>query len=331
MAERTTDPTARALQLLSLLQIHRFWPGNELAERLGVSARTLRRDVDRLRELGYDVDATPGIAGGYRLAAGSHLPPLLLDDDEAVAIAVGLRAASGAAIEGIEETSVRALAKLEQVLPDHLRRRVSALDEQTVSMRWADDGARTSPDTLAVLSLTCRDSEQAQFDYVDRDGASTRRLVEPHRLVAAGRRWYLLAFDLRRDDWRTFRLDRIEGVRRAGPRFTPRPIPGGDAAKFVEQTFGARRDPAHRVELVVEGPVDAVAAACRWISDDVAAIDDGRTRAVLRSDSAEWIAAVVARLAVEHSLQLEASAEVAGVLRDLGEQLVTLGATRSGG
>jgi predicted DNA-binding transcriptional regulator YafY len=198
-------------------------------------------------------------------------------------------------------------------------------------MAWADDGARTSPETLAVLSLSCRDSEQAQFDYVDRDGAATRRLVEPHRLVAAGRRWYLVAFDLRRDDWRTFRLDRIEGVRRAGPRFTPRPIPGGDAATFVAQTFGERRDPAHRAEVVVDGPQDVVASACRWISDDVAATDDGRTRALLRSDSAEWIAAVIARLAVEHPVRVDPSDEVARVLRGLGERLSAFGSSSSMG
>src|SRR5436189_1768994 len=163
-------PASRVLQLLSLLQTHKFWPGTELAEHLEVSPRTVRRDVDRLRERGYPVDATPGVAGGYRLAAGAHLPPLLLDDDEAVAIAVGLGAAAGASIEGIEETSVRALAKLEQVLPDRLRRRVNAVHTNVSSMRWGGDQATVDADALAVLALACRDNEQVRFDYTRRDG-----------------------------------------------------------------------------------------------------------------------------------------------------------------
>src|SRR5688572_5838872 len=171
-----TDPTTRVLELLGLLQTHRFWPGPELAGRLAVSERTLRRDIDRLRALGYPVDATPGAAGGYRLAAGAHMPPLLLDDDEAVAIAVGLRAAAGASIAGIEETSVRALAKLEQVLPDRLRRRVGAVHGTVVPLRWGGGaGPLIDPEALAVLSQACRDREQARFDYQRRDGEAGRR------------------------------------------------------------------------------------------------------------------------------------------------------------
>lgn len=320
MADRTTDPTARILQLLSLLQIHRFWPGNDLAERLGVSPRTVRRDVERLRELGYDVDATPGAAGGYRLAAGSTLPPLLLDDEEAVAIAVGLRAASGAAIEGIEETSVRAMAKLEQVLPEHLRRRVAALDQQTVSLRWGDDGVRIAPETLALLSLTCRDAEQAQFDYTARDGVETRRLVEPHRLVSVGRRWYLVAYDLRRDGWRTFRLDRIGDARRAGPRFERRQIPGGDAGEFVQRSMGSR-PLAHSIELDVHGPEHEVARTCRWIDSEVEALGDRRCRVVLRSDSTTWLAVTIAELAAEHPVELDADGELRQVLGDMCARL----------
>ena len=161
----TTDPTARTLRLLTLLQTYKFWSGAELAGRLEVSERTLRRDVDRLRELGYPVEATPGAAGGYRLAAGAHLPPLVLDDDEAVAIAVGLRAAAGASIEGMEEISVRALAKLEQVLPNRLRRRVNAVHTNVSSMRWGGDQSTVDADALAVLAMACRDNEQVRFDY----------------------------------------------------------------------------------------------------------------------------------------------------------------------
>ena len=320
MTERSSDPTARALQLLSLLQIHRFWPGTELAERLGVSARTLRRDVERLRDLGYDVDATPGVAGGYRLAAGTTLPPLLLDDEEAVAIAVGLRSASGSSIEGIEETCVRTMAKLEQVLPDRLRRRVAALDEQIVSLRWTDDGPRVDPGDLALLSLTCRDHEQAQFDYVARDAEPTRRLVEPHRLVSVGHRWYLVAFDLRREGWRTFRLDRMTDVRRAGPRFTPRPIPGGDAAAFVRRSLDAR-PLAHQVEVLVDGPADQVEATCRWIGGEVVGSERGGCRVVLRADTLEWIAMSLAHLAIDHPIHLHPTAELRTVLASLGHRL----------
>ena len=177
-----TDPSSRMLRLLSLLQTHRFWPGAELADRLEVSPRTLRRDIDRLRELGYLVDATRGAAGGYRLQAGTDLPPLLLDDDEAVAIAVGLRTAAGSAVDGIEETSVRALAKLEQVLPKRLRRRVQALGSSTVPLTYRREPV--DAETLTTIAQACRDQERLQFDYTRRDGEGAGRAVEPHALVA---------------------------------------------------------------------------------------------------------------------------------------------------
>ncbi len=228
------DPTGRALQLLSLLQTHRLWSGSELAERLETTERTVRRDVDRLRDLGYPVDASPGRDGGYRLAAGAHLPPLVFDDDEAVAVVVGLRAAAAATITGIEETSVRALAKVEQALPDRLRRRVSALNESVVSLQRAHDGnSAVDPEAISLLASACRDHEEVRFDYRRPDGEASRRLVEPHQLLSAGHLWYLIAWDLRRTDWRTFRLDRISDARPAGARFDPREIPGGDAAAFL--------------------------------------------------------------------------------------------------
>jgi predicted DNA-binding transcriptional regulator YafY len=239
------DPTGRALKLLSLLQTRRRWSGAELAQRLEVTERTVRRDIDRLRRLGYPVDAAPGGDGGYRLSAGSHLPPLLLDDDEAVAVAVGLRAAAGAAIEGMDDASVRALAKLEQVLPDHLRRRVSALHAAVVSLQHEHNGDDViDPDALSVLAAACRDHEEARFDYVGPDGDTTRRLVEPYQLISAGRRWYLIAWDLRRTDWRTFRLDRLAQVRLAGRRFPPRAIPGGSAAAYFAESIASIAAPA---------------------------------------------------------------------------------------
>jgi predicted DNA-binding transcriptional regulator YafY len=234
------DPTRRALQLLSLLQTRRLWRASELAERFEVTERTVRRDVERLRDLGYPVDATTGTAGGYRLAVGAHLPPLVFDDDEAVAVVVGLRAAAGTAIAGIEETSVRALAKVEQALPDRLRRRVSALDGSVVSLqRMHGDGGVVDPETLSVLASACRSNEEVRFEYRSRDRADSRRLVEPHQLLSAGRLWYLIAWDLRRNDWRTFRLDRLSDVQLAGRRFALRTIPGGDAAAYLASSVAS--------------------------------------------------------------------------------------------
>jgi predicted DNA-binding transcriptional regulator YafY len=196
--------------------------------------------VERLRNLGYPVDATTGTAGGYRLAVGAHLPPLVFDDDEAVAVVVGLRAAAGTAIAGIEETSVRALAKVEQALPDRLRRRVSALDGSVVSLqRMHGDGGVVDPETLSVLASACRSNEEVRFEYRRRDRVDSRRLVEPHQLLSAGRLWYLIAWDLRRNDWRTFRLDRLSDVQLAGRRFALRTIPGGDAAAYLASSVAS--------------------------------------------------------------------------------------------
>jgi predicted DNA-binding transcriptional regulator YafY len=228
------ETSARLLRLLSLLQTHRDWPGPELANRLGVTPRTVRRDVDRLRELGYPVHATPGTGGGYQLGAGARLPPLLLDDDEAVAVAVGLRTAAGHGVEGLGESSVRALAKLEQVLPDRLRRRIGALNSFTVPM-LRTPGAQVDPSVLTELANACRDSERLRFRYRDHDGNSSRRTVEPHRLVCTERRWYLVAWDTDREDWRTFRADRITPTPPHGPRFTPRTPPADDLAAYVSR------------------------------------------------------------------------------------------------
>jgi predicted DNA-binding transcriptional regulator YafY len=228
------ETSARLLRLLSLLQAHREWSGADLAERLGVTARTVRRDVDRLRGLGYPVHAAPGTGGGYQLGAGASLPPLLLEDDEAVAVAVGLRTAAGGGIEGVGETSVRALAKLEQVLPDRLRRRVGALTAYTVPMLRTPETA-VDPAVLTELAHACRDSERLRFEYRDHNGSATRRTAEPHRLVCTERRWYLVAWDVDRSDWRTFRVDRIVPKPPHGPRFVPREPPAEDLAAYVSQ------------------------------------------------------------------------------------------------
>jgi predicted DNA-binding transcriptional regulator YafY len=217
------ETSARLLRLLSLLQTRRDWTSAELATRLGVTTRTIRNDVDRLRGLGYPVEARPGVAGGYRLGAGGTLPPLLLDDDEAVAIAIGLRTAASGSIAGIEETSVRALAKLQQVLPSRLRHRVSSFQSHMLPM--PSSGPQVDPDVLTVIASACRDHERLRFDYRTHSGAASQRSVEPYRLINDRRRWYLVAWDVDRDAWRTFRVDRIEPRTPAGPRFTPRALP----------------------------------------------------------------------------------------------------------
>jgi predicted DNA-binding transcriptional regulator YafY len=229
--------SARLLALLSLLQLRREWTGQELADRLEVGPRTIRRDVDKLRSLGYPIEAAPGVAGGYRLGAGGELPPLLLDDAEAIAVAVGLRTCASGTISGIEETSVRALAKLEQVLPSRLRRRVNALAGATSA--FAVDGPRIDSDMLATLAGACRDSTRVRFGYVARDDRTSQRHAEPSSVVHTGFRWYLVAFDLDRDDWRTFRIDRIRGRVSLAGRGRRRTVPGGDPAAYVNQRLRA--------------------------------------------------------------------------------------------
>ncbi|MFI9587984.1 helix-turn-helix transcriptional regulator [Streptomyces sp. NPDC052236] len=241
------ETSARLLRLLSLLQAHREWSGADLADRLGVTPRTVRRDVDRLRELGYPVNASPGTGGGYQLGAGAELPPLLLDDEEAVAVAVGLRTAAGHGIEGIGETSVRALSKLEQVLPSRLRHRVGALNAFTVPMLRGQQRSTVDASVLTELANACRDSERLRFEYLDHGGAATRRTVEPHRLVCTERRWYLVAWDVDRADWRTFRADRITPKPPHGPRFTPRTPPAEDLAAYVSRGVSTRAYAAHAV------------------------------------------------------------------------------------
>ncbi len=249
-----TDTPARLLSLLSLLQTPREWPGSELANRLGVSARTIRRDIGRLRDLGYPVEATLGSEGGYRLVAGAAMPPLLLDDEEAVAIAVGLRAGAGHAIEGVEEASVRALAKLEQVLPSRLRRRVGALQSATIALTRGD-GASVDPRTLTTMASAVAGPERLRFAYRAGDGVRTRRVVEPYRLVSTGSRWYLIAYDLEREDWRTFRVDRVADPFATGVRFVPREPPM-DAQEFVRR--GLRGGETYAVEVTFAAGPEAL-------------------------------------------------------------------------
>ena len=318
-----SDPTARTLALLSLLQTHRHWSGAELAERLRVSERTVRRDVDRLRELGYPVAASPGVDGGYQLAAGAHLPPLLVDDDEAVALAVGLRAAAGAAIEGIEETTVRVMAKLEQILPDRLRRRVDALNSNVDVLRWAPRD-HVPAASLTTLAQACRDREEVRFEYTRRDGESARRLVQPLQLVSVGQRWYLVAWDVRRTDWRTFRVDRMEAPQLAGARFTPRDLPAASAAEFVAAGLRSATQ-QHEAVVRVDGDPERVAAMSHWFGGQMTPVGDDRTRLRIGSDALEWLASMVAILATSFDVTVEeAPPEVHALLADAARRLSAL-------
>ncbi|MQY09529.1 helix-turn-helix transcriptional regulator [Actinomadura macrotermitis] len=307
------DPSGRLLQLLSLLQTPREWPGPELAGRLGVTSRTIRRDVERLRELGYPVHAAQGNVGGYRLAAGAAMPPLVLEDDEAVAIAIGLRTAATAAIGGIEDTSLSALAKLEQVLPRRLRHRVAALSEAAVALPGTGPGA--DPDVLATLAAACVAHEKVRFAHTKADGAATRRLVEPHRLVAAGRRWYLVAFDEARADWRTFRADRIAEVHRTGVRVPERSLPGGvDAAAWLDQTIAGNAG-SLQAHLILHTPIEQARELVSGWHGELEAVDERSCRLRTHPDSAVNLAYRIALLRVDYTL-LDPP-EVAGHLRTI--------------
>ncbi len=319
----TTDTPARLLTLLSLLQTPREWPGGELADRLGVSRRTVRRDIDRLRELGYPVQATKGADGGYRLVAGKAMPPLVLDDEEAVAIAVGLRAGAGHAVEGVDEASVRALAKLEQVLPSRLRHRVSTLQAATTPLT-SGDGASIAPETLTVMASCVAGRERLRFAYRAKDGAGSRRVTEPHRLVSTGRRWYLVAYDLDRGDWRTFRVDRVSEPFATGVRFAERELPTGSAAEYLRQSIRPRQE-TYEVMVTFAAGVEVVGARLPpWLGVPEAVGGGGcRVRAAV-SEPVEWLAVRLAMVGCEFSV--EGPGELVRCVRELGGRLTRAGA-----
>lgn len=309
------DTTARVLQLLSLLQARRVWAGAELMDRLDVSERTLRRDVDRLRQLGYTVRATTGPTGGYQLDAGVDIPPLLLDEDEAIAIALGLRTAAGGTIRGIEDTSVRALAKLEQILPPRLRRQVETM--QTAVVPVIRPWVTVDVDVLATVAHACRDSERLRFRYTARDGESTERNVEPHQLVAISSRWYLLCYDRDRDDWRSFRVDRMSELWQTRSRFTPRPIPGGDAAEFVQESF---RSMPTRYQVVATVHAPAADAEARLHHGTVEPVSPERCTVRTEGDQLEWLAFQLLWMGFDFTV--EEPPELAEYLGDLSMRLV---------
>ncbi len=309
-----SDTPARLLNLLSLLQTPREWPGTELADRLGVSPRTIRRDIDRLRDLGYPVQATMGAIGGYRLIAGTAMPPLLLDDEEAVAIAVGLRAAAGHAVAGLEEASVRALGKLLQVLPGRLRHRVGALNTATVAL-LPGDGTTVDPDDLTVIAGAVTNRERLRFAYLTYDGTASRRNVEPERLVSAGHRWYLVGYDLDRDDWRLFRVDRLGEPHATGARFTPRPLPAEDAAAYVAGKL--RRPTLTTIVATVHTSAEELRRRFGRCDGSIEPIDE-HSCLLRTTDSVEWTAMRLLRLG--HPFEVSAPEEMRVFLRSLADQ-----------
>jgi predicted DNA-binding transcriptional regulator YafY len=312
------ETSARLLRLLSLLQRRPDWSGAELAERLGVSARTIRRDMERLRDLGYPVHSTRGLAG-YRLGAGAALPPLLLDDDEAVAVAVGLRTAA-AGVSGIEEASLGALAKLEQLLPTRLRRRVNAVQVSTLPMPGDGPGPRVDPAVLVVLAAACRDRERLHLAYRDHQGSVSRRAVEPYRLVSWGRRWYLVTWDLDGEGWRILRVDRVEPatVTPTGQRFAPRELPeGGDLAAYVSRRVSAAAWRYH-ASVRVHAPAEQIRRQVPAAAGVVEAVDAGTCLLHTGADTLQTLAVYLGMLGAD--FQVDAPPELVAHLRDLADR-----------
>ncbi len=323
------ETSGRLLKLLALLQSHRDRDrsGAELAEQLGVSRRTLRRDIERLRELGYPVHAARG-AAGYRLGAGASLPPLLLDDEEAVAVVVGLRTAAEGTVTGIEEASLRALTKLEQVLPSRLRHRLTTLHRATVRA-GAAPAPKVSPDTLMAIAEACRRHERLRFDYATphspspdphppEPSATSRatprvRTVEPHRLVSFDRHWYLVAWDVDREDWRTFRVDRLVPRTPTGPRFVPRALPDGDAATYLAHRLSSRTWPFRATVTLHESA--ASVGERLWPGMGVLEpVDDDRCLLHLGAGTPRDLAWMITSVDADFTLEASAPPELADAL-----------------
>ncbi|MGH9210304.1 MAG: helix-turn-helix transcriptional regulator [Acidimicrobiales bacterium] len=308
--------SGRLLAVLSLLQSRPYWTASELAERLSVTTRTVRRDVTRLRELGYPVEAAPGPTGGYQLGSGGALPPLLLNDEEALVIAIGLRAAASGAVAGFEDSAIAALAKLEQILPRRLRDRVSALNAAMVLVTPDRGGARVDPDMLVTLAQGCRRLERVRFQYRDAEGNASDRRVEPYRLVNTRRRWYFVALDLDRQAWRTFRVDRLTGPTLTGHRFTRSTEP--DAAAMVAEGLAVA---AYEIQAEVLLRVE-LSVAADAIPSTVGTLEpvEGGTLLRLGADTVDWIARFLARL--EFPFEVRGPPELRAALRALGRRLL---------
>ncbi|WP_073482964.1 helix-turn-helix transcriptional regulator [Streptoalloteichus hindustanus] len=325
MSETRADErgtTERVLTLLGLLQQRQVWTGPELADRLGVTPRTVRRDVERLRALGYPVHATHGIGGGYQLGPGQDLPPLLLDDEEAIATAVSLLAGAGGAVAGASAAALRALTKLDQVLPVRLRHEVRALSGAVESF-GGGGRAPVEPEVLMTLARACRDEVEAGFDYPSGDGVRRRR-VEPHRLVASDRRWYLLAYDLDRDDWRSFRVDRMTEVSARTWRFRPRAVP--DAAAYVQEGVASRAY-RHQARFLVHAPAETVRAQVPASAAVVRPRGSERCEVLSGAGSLDFVLMHV--LLLGHDFEVLDPPELGRRCRVLAERLLAAGATAS--
>lgn len=312
-----SETTSRVLQLLGLLQSRRVWTGDELAERLGVTGRSVRRDIERLRDLGYPVYASKGHGGGYQLGAGAALPPLLLDPDEAVAMAVCLRLAAGGSVAGVGESALRALSKLDQVMPARLRSQVSAVHDATVTLAANSSDSPVEPDVLMTLARACRDREHVSAGYTDIRGNNTQRRLEPYQLVTTGRRWYLMAYDRDREDWRSLRLDRMSDVRAMGSTFTARDAP--DAAGYVQRSISA--SPYRYVARIrFHAPQEVVAQKFSAASVTVEA--DGPDACILTAGADDPERMVLYFATVGHDFEVLEPPEVAAAVRGVSERLL---------
>lgn len=310
------DTAARLLRLLTLLQTHAHWTGAALADRLGVSARTVRADVERLRSLDYDIDATPGVAGGYRLRAGTSVPPVQFDDDEAVAVAVGLRTAATSGVAGVGEHAARAAAKLEQLLPARLRPRLHTVSTAAETVPTTRD--LVAPEILTTVSAAIHRREQLRFDYLDRHRGNTSRQVEPHRLVHVTGRWYLVAYDLDRARWRSFRLDRIGPKTPTGPCFAPRAMPDDVATLVTRGRMAALWN--YRARVIVQASAETVAAripAGTWI---VEPLDHATSALDAGAHSPELLATYLGALDLDFHIDPDAAPELATAAFTLAER-----------
>ena len=320
--KQATATTQRVLRLLSLLQSRPVWTGAELAERLGVTTRSVRRDVERLRELGYPVNAAKGSGGGYQLGAGRALPPLLLEDEEAVAVAVSLRLAAGGTVAGASEAALRTLAKLDQVMPARLRAEVRAIQDATETLSGV--AVEVDGEALLTLARACRDLVRVRFGYDARGGSASERTVEPVRLVATGRRWYLMAWDVDREDWRTFRLDRMREVTAGTWRFRPREHP--DPVEYVQRSVTSSPYP-HQVRVVVRAPVEEVRSRVTPTSAVATEYGDGTTLLELGGENLYTLAFHLAWIGFD--LEVLEPQGLRQVLAELGARMSA--AARAGG
>jgi predicted DNA-binding transcriptional regulator YafY len=313
------DPAARLLALLSLLQTPREWPSSELAQRLGVTDRTVRRDVERLRGLGYPVEASMGVYGGYRLAAGAAMPPLLLEDDEAVTLAIGLRLTASQPVAGLEESALRALTKMLQVMPPRLRHRAKTMATTTVSATPSD--SVIDPETLTALASAAANGERVRFSYADWEDRTTTRHAEPIKLVALSRRWYLVAFDLDRADWRTFRVDRIAEPRPTGARAAHRELPGGDVRSYLAEAR-ASMAPVVRGDIILSLSLADARTRLRDSLGDgrIEEWTDGRTRWRTHADTVPWLASRILHLGCE--FEVCGPLELSKYLRELADRIM---------